>query len=274
MNRDESASIARWFDGYIRSFAEARGELPTVLRIKVEHSRRVADIMEGLARGMGLPEGEALAAQALGLLHDVGRFSQYAEFHTISDRDSINHGARGFEVLERLQPLRNCAPTDRARIAAGVRHHNERHVPERLVPDELFFVKLIRDADKLDIFRTLFEAWETGELSRCPELVMNVPMDGPPHPAAVADLRAGRTVAYAHIQSLADFFLVLLSWVYDLNFQASYRRLADWNAMEKVRGALPRDAGAQEAAASAIVFFRRQLEARKGRPGKRGGVRL
>lgn len=260
MDQNAFDFIGRWFDGYTRSFADGQGRLSPLLQIKADHSRRVAEIMEALARDMELPDEEVRAAHALGLLHDVGRFSQFAQYHTYNDPVSVNHGLRGSEVLERFQPLASCSPEDRRRITEGVRCHNEHHLPDHVKNGVLRFVKMIRDADKLDICRTMMSAWKTGELCQRPDFVFNIDLKGRPNPAAVAELRAGRTVSYGHIQSAADFFMTLLSWVYDFNFPASYRRLATWNLVEKIAGELPPDTSVQEAAAAAIRFFHRQLQ--------------
>ncbi len=259
--------MVRWFDGYLRAFADGRGALAPLLQLKVEHSRRVAAIMGGLGRDLGLARGEVAAAWTLGLLHDVGRFSQFAQFGTLNDRRSLDHGRRGAEVLEQHRILRGCAPAERRRILAGVRHHNGRRLPGGLRAGELLFVRLIRDADKLDIFETLVAVCENGEVRRRPELVFNVPLDGPPSPAAAADLRAGRIVSYAHVRSLADFFLTMLSWVYDLNFSATCRRLAERGLLEKILAALPPDREIRAAAAVAMASFERRLRPplRRGR---------
>jgi hypothetical protein len=259
VKQTEIDSISRWFDGYTRSFEDGQGRLLPMLQIKLDHSRRVADIMQALARDTGLPDDDVRTALALGLLHDVGRFTQFAQYHTLDDRVSVNHGLRGVAVLDEFQPLAGCVMQDRLRIVAGVRCHNAHHLPDDVEPGILYFVKMIRDADKLDICRTLMSAWETGEMLKRPEIVFNIDMEGPPNPAAVADLREKRTVAYAHLRSITDFFLTLLSWVYDLNFSASYRRLAEWNMVEKIARELPPDAQVQEAAQAAVQFYRQQL---------------
>ncbi len=262
MNPGEFKALSRWFDVYVRPFADRRGRLEPVLQIKLDHSRRVAAIMELLARDMEQSPAETRLARALGLLHDVGRFSQFARYRTLNDRISIDHGLRGVEVLAQVRPLAACSPEDRRRILAGVRHHNSYRIPARIVPGVRRAVQLIRDADKLDVIRTIMGAWASGEVRRQPELVFNLKLDGRLNPAAVADLRAGRTVAYRHLQSVQDFFLVFLSWVYDLNFGVTYRRLAAWNLVEIIVGALPSDAALRKTIGWAVRHFERQQRRR------------
>ncbi len=256
MNSQVFDSIQQWFDVYTRGFADEQGQLAFVFQIKVDHSRRVAEIMEGLARDMGLQDDDVRAAYILGLLHDAGRFSQYAEFHTYNDRQSVNHGIRGMEIMAAFQVLSAVAPDDRMRIEAGIRQHNDHHLPDNILP----FVKMIRDADKLDICRTMIVMWESGELLKYPELMFGINMEGPPNPAAVAELRAGQTISYGHIKSMADFLMTLLSWVYDFNFFVSYRRLKEWRMIEKIVAALPSEAGVKQAAGIAARYYEQQLQ--------------
>jgi len=256
MNSKVFDSIHQWFDVYTRSFADEQGQLAFTFRIKVDHSRRVAGIMERMARDMGLKDDDVRAAHVLGLLHDTGRFSQYAEFHTYNDLKSVNHGLRGVEIMDAFQVLSAVAPDDRLRIEAGIRYHNEHHLPDDVLP----FVKMIRDADKLDICRTMLAMRESGELLKYPELMFSIDMEGPPNPAAVAELRAGQTVSYGHVKSMADFLMTLLSWVYDYNFFVSYHRLKEWRMIEKITGALPSDAEVKQAVGIAARYYEQQLQ--------------
>lgn len=273
MNAQEFEAIQQWFETYLRRFADRQGILAPMLQIKADHSRRVAGVMDMMAREAGWGEDDGRAAYILGLLHDVGRFSQYAEFHTYIDRASINHGQRGAEVVATAGVLAGIAPDDGMRIMAGIRRHNEHHLSDALGDGDLLFVKMIRDADKLDVCRTMLALWESGELLNYPDLIANVDLKGPPNPMAIAELKAGRTVSYRHIRSLADFFMTLLSWVYDLNFWVSYRRLADWKLPDKMVAALPPAAEVQAAADLAIRFFDQKLHETTARPGQEGVAR-
>ncbi|MBU4200478.1 MAG: HD domain-containing protein [Verrucomicrobia bacterium] len=260
MNSQEFDSIGEWFEGYIRLFADGQGILAPMLQIKADHSRRVAGIMEMIARDMELMADDVRTAYILGLLHDVGRFSQYTEFNTYNDRVSVNHGWNGAEIVLKSKVLMGIVPDDGIRIATGIRHHNEHHLSDSIGDGALLFVKMIRDADKLDICRTMMALWENGELLKYPELVYHIDLKGPPNPMAIAELRAGRTVSYRHIKSMVDFFMTLLSWVYDFNFTVSYRRLAEWDLMGKIVAELPAEIEVQNAAGRAIRYGCQQLQ--------------
>ena len=90
--------IKKWFKAYIDNYMDAEGRLHELLQLKVGHSGRVANDARALATELEWSEGEILRSEALGWLHDIGRFSQFKEYHTFHDAKSINHGQRGWEV--------------------------------------------------------------------------------------------------------------------------------------------------------------------------------
>lgn len=240
MNSNEEQLLATWFAAYVDRFAGKDGKLSPMLALKLEHSRRVSEDAAGIGQELGFGEEDVCAARMLGLFHDIGRFSQFADHQTLRDEQSFNHGHRGAEVLEDCAPLTACGKNDRGRIIAGVRHHNGKNLPDGLDSDAMQFVKIARDADKLDIFFVLYRSWKNGDLLRSPDIALMLRLDGPVNPLVLDELRRRQSVSMAGVKSLADFFLLQLSWVYRLNFRPSYQRLIRRSVLERLAEALPR----------------------------------
>jgi len=259
MNSREEKSLSKWFDEYVRKFAGQNGGLPPMLKLKLDHSRRVADNAAGIGHDLGFDAGDTRAARMLGLLHDVGRFTQFTDHRTFRDESSFNHGHRGANILEKCPALAACPEKDRCRIIAGVRDHNRMHLPESLAPDIMQFVKLARDADKLDIFFVLYSSWKNGDLRRSPDITLMVKLDGPINPPALEEIKRKQTISLANVKSLADFFLLQLSWVYDLNFRPSYQRLIQRAVIKHLAEVLPQTAEIEEQILTAERYIRAQL---------------
>lgn len=259
MNRAEQQRLSNWFKTYVMQFADSGGKLAPMLRIKLEHSRNVAVNAAEIAGQLGLDRPDIRAARMVGLYHDVARFSQYTDHATLRDEHSFDHGRRGAEIMKKCPPLAACSEKDRRRIIAGIRHHNRASLPEGLKSAPLEFVKLARDADKLDIFKVLYSTWKSGELIRNPDIALMVKLDGPVSPAALADIRRKRTVRMEHVKSLADFFVLQLSWVYDLNFRSSYRLLMNGLVIEHIAEVLPLTSEIREQIGIAREHARKQL---------------
>lgn len=242
MRQEDLQLIQQRFERYQQGFVGPGGRLPPMLQLKLDHSRRVADDMRLLAGDSGWDAGGVALAAGLGLLHDIGRFEQYVRFGTFRDAQSVDHGACGARVAAAIGLLADLTLPDAAIILTAVRYHNVRVIPalpELAAPRALACLRLVRDADKLDIYRVLYEAWQSGAFREQPEILHDVDLDGPPHPAALADLQARRTVSFRNVHSLADFFLMQVSWAYDINYPAAARRLRERGCLERLAGVLP-----------------------------------
>lgn len=236
--------IKNWFGVYVKTFSRNNGDLHPLLQLKVEHSKRVAMDGKRLAEDFGWSHADMNVVEILGLLHDIGRFSQFAEFGTFHDGKTVNHGERGWDIIRQSDVLSSLNDREQERILHGVRYHNSKAIPDRLDGDSLPFVKLIRDADKLDIFRVVYDAVEHDGFQELSEMLPQVALDGPMNPQVVRDLQKHRSCSWENVKSLADLLLMQLSWVYDVNYAPTFQRIAERNIISKIAGELPQHSDA------------------------------
>lgn len=69
------------------------------IKLKIDHTYRVADLCDRIARSLNLSEDDIDLAWLIGMLHDVGRFEQLRNYGTFSDADSIDHAHYAVEIL-------------------------------------------------------------------------------------------------------------------------------------------------------------------------------
>ena len=69
------------------------------IALKAEHTYRVADLCDRIARASGFTQAGADLAWLCGLLHDIGRFEQLRRWGTFKDSMSASHAAIGVDVL-------------------------------------------------------------------------------------------------------------------------------------------------------------------------------
>ena len=69
------------------------------IKLKVDHTYRVAALSERIAISLGLDKADTDLAWLIGMLHDIGRFEQLKNYGTFSDADSIDHAHYGVELL-------------------------------------------------------------------------------------------------------------------------------------------------------------------------------
>ena len=122
---------------------------------KQKHSLRVMELSTKIATELKLSQDEINLATLIGLLHDIARFEQYAQYKAYRDADSFDHGDYGVKILNK--DIRNYIDTDEYDkiIKCAVKNHNKYKIEDGLTEKERLFCKIVRDADKLDIF---FEA--------------------------------------------------------------------------------------------------------------------
>lgn len=122
------------------------------IKRKQDHSLRVMQISENIARSLKLNEEEVTLAMLIGLLHDIARFEQYTQYQTFKDSISFDHGDYALKILEK--DIRKYIDTNKFDeiIKKAIKNHNKLYIEEGLNEKEELFAKIIRDADKLDIY--------------------------------------------------------------------------------------------------------------------------
>jgi putative nucleotidyltransferase with HDIG domain len=239
MNADVYAHLKSWFFTYVDVFRDESGGLCDILQLKFDHCARVSREALELAQDMNWSEGEVRLAEVIGLYHDIGRFRQFSEFQTMYDPASVNHAHCGAELLRREDVLSGCSQTHQRLIHAAVFFHNAKQIPDELVGDSRRFVQLVRDSDKLDNFFLFLGVLARGEIERYPQIIWNLPVQGEPSDDILDALMAGELCPYENARCLVDFLLIQLSWIYDLSFAASLRKVRAKNCVDLLEKSLP-----------------------------------
>jgi len=232
--------LEHWFDGYVRSFASDDADLMANIQLKVGHTRRVRAEIVALGRQLGLSGSELALAEIMALLHDVGRFEQLARHHTLSDHRSLDHAELGAKMVEERGLLDGLERRDLVLRVIAV--HNRRSLPMDQDPATSFSSRLLRDADKLDIWHVV-TAYYHGEADH-PSSAMELGLPDTPgfSPPVVEELLARRLVDVRQVGSLNDLKLLQASWIYDVNFASTIAAVRKRGYLERIRAALPETA--------------------------------
>ncbi len=241
MNFDDLQSLQNWFSGYCGSFTVFSPEDQSNINLKKTHTREVCRNGVLIAQGLELDEPSVLLAEAVSLFHDVGRFPQYSRFKTFDDSISVNHATLGVKVLQENGVLLDLPKRDRDILVRSVALHNAFSLPADLDEETRLFAKLIRDADKLDILRVFIEYFDQDKGVRAEAVVLGLPDTPGCSPEVLASLRNGSMALKSTLKNQNDFKLMLLSWVYDLNFKISCRLVRDRDLISSLAATLPKD---------------------------------
>ncbi len=232
MTEQTRREITRRFNAYVDSFRNSRGALAPMLQLKLTHTLHVVKDAGRIMRAESWDARCYPTGCVCALLHDIGRFSQFAEFGTFRDSESIDHARRGVEVIRERDMLQNADPDTAAQILDAIQWHNRKAVPAETHSETAELAHLVRDADKLDIFRVMEDAVNDGSIANNPEITWGLSVTGAPNPLLVESIIRREPVDYALIQALSDFIMIQIGWVISGFHYASSLR------MVKARGAV------------------------------------
>jgi putative nucleotidyltransferase with HDIG domain len=259
MNQKDLLSLKDWFAEYCLRFSTHVEEDRRNFEVKKDHTYHVCLNALRVGRSLHLNHVDMLLAEAIALFHDVGRFPQYQQYKTFDDDVSANHAALGAKLLLEQDVLRGLPEQEQNLILHAVTLHNVFSLPDTLDQRTRLFALIVRDADKLDIWRVFIEYFAQDGASRPTAVALGLP-DVPEYSSEVLDcLRQGKIAPKSEIKTLNDFKLLQLTWLYDLNFTGSLHIVRERGYIDKLAAALPADLEIREAIERARTFVTGKL---------------
>jgi hypothetical protein len=239
MERRELALLRRWFRGFCSSFYCCDQDEQRNIALKEEHTFRVCANIRQIARAESLDESRTTLAEAVGLFHDIGRFPQYLRYKTFRDSSSVNHASLGADLLIQCMVLDKLSHDEQDILVHAVRFHNAFIMPADQCGERDLYLKLIRDADKIDIWRVFLDYYRLPEEERASAVSLGFPDTPEFTPEVLNSLCRGEMVNLDSVYTLNDFKLLQISWVYDLNFTESFRMFQERNYLGSLEATLP-----------------------------------
>ena len=218
-------------------------------RLKLIHTRAVAENCLKIAKDMELNDYDTTLAWIIGELHDFARFGQAVVTHSLDDSEKFNHARLGARILFTHGLIEDIIPNyyeiseeDRLVMEKAVYHHSDFKLPDDLTSRERLFCDIIREADQLDIFRTIVESgWE---------LIYDAGKDEIEASAISEEIEAAfytRTLAdYSKRKTPADFHLGHIALCFGLESPAARKRAVDQGYLEQMMDITFKEPSVQE----------------------------
>ncbi len=239
MNRNHLKYLKKWFADYVAGFYTDDPVNNSTIHLKEKHTEHVCRNMIFLGNALGLSDQDMILAEIMGLFHDLGRFKQYAVYSTFRDMDSENHAMLGLREMAAHKVLSGCNRNEKRWIAKAVAFHNTMKIPDDQDERTLFFIRLLRDADKLDIWRVFIDYYKVRDKQVNAAVEIGLPDDPDFSPRVIAALNNGCFARIQDLKTLNDFKLLQISWVFDLNFAPSFKAVKELEYIEKIEATLP-----------------------------------
>lgn len=228
------SNIENFLREYIQTFHVDDRDVKYHFELKQKHILRVKDLMCKLSKKLDLSVNIQKLCEIIGILHDIGRFRQYYEFNTFNDQISLDHALLGIEIIEENNLLKNCSHETKNIIYDAIIYHNAAVLPKIFNKKTIFYIKLLRDADKLDIFHFLTKIYENMELGIKPKFHFGNIEENEYDKGLLSDFLEGRQIFYKNTASLIDFKIIKLAWIYDVNFPITYQILYEKQYLERI----------------------------------------
>ncbi len=218
----------KYFEEYVGRYDPEMSRI----RLKITHIEHVAENSRRIAKMAGLSGEDCDLAELIGFLHDIGRFEQVRLYDTFNDRISVDHADKGIEVLFDDGEIRNFIQDDQydQTILAAVKNHNKYQVADGLPEREQLFCKIIRDADKLDIFRD----FTVESLEDLVHLETNDVSAEILSPEFCQKFREEKPLKFAECKTNMDFLVCILAFIYDFNFKETLMLVDEQNYIRRI----------------------------------------
>ena len=257
MIRDQLPYFQSWFTEYVSHFysQEHDQEKKWAIKLKDEHSQRVREEVIVISHRLNLPERDIVLAEVLGLFHDIGRFYQYRKYGTFRDDLSENHAELGVKEISDAPILSTLSYEEKEIIKKGILYHNLHKLPEDEEPRCLFFCKLLRDADKLDIWKVVIDYYQN-EQDHNPHVALELGLLDTPgcSQEILDDLYSRQTSSAGCVKNLNDYKLLQIGWVYDINFSPTFQEIKNREYLQKIARRLPETPESKKVLATAEKY--------------------
>lgn len=192
------------------------------ISLKYYHTLEVANISYKIASLMGLSDEDKDLAKLIGYLHDIGRFEQVAQTNSFKDK-LMDHADNGVKLLFDEGMIRKFIddPKYDEIIKKAVRNHNKYKILDEVDNREELFTNIIRDSDKIDIFRVR-------------KLYYNSEIILPPSKEVLDSFEKGELVKLDDIKNKSDSILCILAFIFDFNYKNSLKVLKETGYYEKL----------------------------------------
>lgn len=221
------------FDNYVSNYDMKVKEY----KIKYYHSYKVMELMKELALKLELSDEDILISQIIGLLHDIGRYEQFDKYHTFSDINSIDHADKSVDYLFGKQHIRQFLTTDKydKYIKSAIKNHNKKEIDKSITDEkELMFCKMIRDCDKIDIYRV--QAVDFDSTFKAEEVSEEVLME----------FKESGIIDKQNRKSKSDSLILMLGFIFDFNYNESFDLLVETDNFDLFLGSINVDSNSEK----------------------------
>lgn len=199
------------------------------IKYKYNHTLRVVEYAKIICKKEKKLNCDYTLVLVCSLLHDIARFEEWTKYNNWNE---IDHGNLGYEILKRNNLIGNFTDNieEQTIILNVVKFHNKFDIPESLSEKEKRILKVVRDADKLDILATIDEQIEFEKSSNDNWQDKNQVIIAE---EIMEDIINERLLKNSLVNNQALLLIKQLTFLYDLNYRTSFKIIYKLNVVDK-----------------------------------------
>jgi len=203
------------------------------------HSLRVAGNSLLLAKVLLQTEEDKHIAEIIALFHDYGKAVMIVQGTESPINIQHNHAALSAKLIQQMDFYPKLTADVQLIILKSIEGHNKLKLPKLDNEQQTLFARLLRDADKLDIFETSYRFFKE-KYGFQPLMTMDLINHVEISDKIIKSVLAGKTAAVEDMKTMNDYRLLLLSMAFDLNFKYTFRILSEKQYIQKIYETLPK----------------------------------
>jgi len=237
--RELISTLRTAFMDYINLFKYEPYITNPIVERTVVHIERVVENILILADHLELSENEKAIAEMAARFHDIGRL--WLMLPENSDHEITDHADASIKYLSAIESFNQLDEVMQNIVIQVIKNHNKPDLPKKESDAILFYIKLLRDADKLDALRATSD-YITRKSGK-PNMAIYLGVSEKPvvTPSFCKTIIEGGIPNKEDIVTFNDFIIFQMSWVFDLHFKKSFQILNQKQYMRHLYDSLPKN---------------------------------
>jgi hypothetical protein len=234
-------SFNRELNNYVKNLTVSDFQTQMAIVQNEFHAEQVAENCAIIGNALELSAEELFMARLIATLHDIGRFNQIASNIIEGEGTTKDHAESGIEIISNFESFNELNEAEQRILTTTIWHHNKPEIPKNEDRYVLFYLKLLRDADKIDSMRLTAE-YLIDHKARSKVFLGRKFAKNPKVSKSVYDtIIKGSIPLKNSINSLHEYILYQLAWVFDMNFRKSYHILNNKQYIKNLFKYLPKN---------------------------------
>jgi len=182
---------------------------------------------------------DQIFAEIIALFHDIGRAALIAQGTESPVNIQRDHAGLSAKLVQQMDFYSGLAADMQLILLKSIENHNKLKLPKLDNEQQTLFARLLRDADKLDVFDTSYRFFKERQGIQ-PIMTFDLVNSPVVSEKIIKSITAGKTASIEDMKTMNDYKLLLISMAFDLNYKYSFRILSEKQYIQKIYETLPK----------------------------------